>query len=102
SAAKAAPGVIDVITHEDVEAFGAGPMPLMAGVKSKDGSDTRQSPKPVLAKDRITFTGEAIALVLAETYAQAKDAAELVMVDYEQLDAVGTLAAAPSGPQIWD
>jgi carbon-monoxide dehydrogenase large subunit len=102
SAAKAAPGVIDVLTHEDVTAFGAGPMPLMAGVKSKDGSDTRQSPKPVLAADRVTFTGEAVAMVIAETYAQAKDAAELVMVEYETLDAAGTLAAAPTGQQIWE
>ncbi len=102
SAAKAAPGVIDVITHEDVEAFGAGPMPLMAPVKSRDGSSTRISDKPILAKDKITFTGEAVAMVIAETYAQAKDAAELVAVDYETLDAAGTLAAAPNGPQIWD
>ena len=41
-------------------------------------------------------------MVMAETYAQAKDAAELVTVEYEPLDAVGTLAAAPTGPQIWD
>src|SRR5262249_21099578 len=40
--------------------------------------------------------------VIAETYAQAKDAAELVMVDYETLDAAGTLEAAPRGPQIWE
>ena len=102
SAAKEAPGVVDVLTYEDIEAFGAGPMPLMAPVKSRDGSSTRLSAKPILAKDKITFTGEAIAMVIAETYAQAKDAAELVAVEYETLDAVGTLAAAPTGPQIWD
>ncbi|HEY4941970.1 MAG TPA: xanthine dehydrogenase family protein molybdopterin-binding subunit [Rhizomicrobium sp.] len=102
TAAKAASGVIDVLTYADIEAFGAGPMPLMAPIKSRDGSPTRLSAKPILAKDKITFTGEAIAMVIAETYAQAKDAAELVAVDYETLDAVGTLAAAPTGPQIWD
>lgn len=102
SAAKAAPGVVDVLTYTDIEAFGAGPMPLMAPIKSRDGSSTRLSAKPILAKDKITFTGEAIAMVIAETYAQAKDAAELVAVEYETLDAVGTLAAAPTGPQIWD
>lgn len=102
SAAKAAPGVIDVLTYADIKAFGAGPMPLMAGVKSRDGSNTKTSPKQVLADDRVTFIGEAIAMVVAETYAQAKDAAELVAVDYETLDAAGTLEAAPNGPQIWE
>ncbi len=82
--------------------FGVQPMPLMAPVKNRDGSSTRLSPKTVLASDRVTFTGEAIALVIAETYAQAKDAAELVAVDYETLDAAGTLSAAPNGAQIWE
>src|ERR1700760_1691341 len=101
-AAKNAPGVVDVLTYEDIKAFGAGPMPLMAAVKSKDGSSTKTSPKQVLADDRVTFIGEAVAMVVAETYAQAKDAAELVMVDYDPLDAAGTLTAAPNGPTIWE
>ena len=54
--------------------------------------------KALLAKDKVTFAGEAIAMVIAETYAQASDAAELVEVDYEPLDAVGTLEAAPHRP----
>ena len=102
SAAKAAPGVIDVLTFADVDAFGAKPMPCMAPVPTRDKSPMHTTPKPILAKDKVTFTGEAIAMVIAETYAQAKDAAELVEVEYEVLDAVGTLAAAPNGPQIWD
>ena len=102
SAAKEAPGVIDVLVHADLEAYGVKPMPLMAPIRNRDGSSTRISPKTVLASDRVTFIGEAIAMVVAETYAQAKDAAELVAVDYETLDAVGTLAAAPTGPQIWE
>ncbi|HEY0105459.1 MAG TPA: xanthine dehydrogenase family protein molybdopterin-binding subunit [Rhizomicrobium sp.] len=102
SAAKAAPGVIDVLTYADVAAFGAGPMPLMAPIKNRDGTMTRTSPKEVLANDRVTFTGEAVAMVIAETYAEAKDAAELVAVDYETLDAAGTLTAAPNGAQIWE
>jgi carbon-monoxide dehydrogenase large subunit len=100
--AKRAPGVIAVLTFADVEAFGANPMPLMAPVPSRDGSSTKTSPKPLLAKDKVTFTGEAIAMVVAETYAQAKDAAELVQVEYDVLDASGTLASAPNGVQIWD
>ena len=102
SAAAAAPGVVAVLTQADVEAFGAGPMPCLAPVKNRDGSATRLSPKPLLAKDKVTFAGEAVAMVIAETYAQAKDAAELVEIDYDVLDACGTLEAAPDGPQIWE
>lgn len=100
SAAKAAPGVLAVLTYEDIA--WAGLMPCHAPVPSRDGSPPKPSPKAVLAKDKVTFTGEAIAMVIAETYAQAKDAAELVEVDYEPLDAVGTLEAAPRGPQVWE
>jgi carbon-monoxide dehydrogenase large subunit len=100
AAAKAAPGVVAVLTYDDI-AF-AGTMPCHAPVPSRDGSPPKASPMHVLAKDKVTFIGQAIAMVVAETYAQAKDAAELVDVDYEPLDAVGTLQAAPDGPQIWD
>ena len=102
SAAEAAPGVIAVLTFADVEEFGANPMPCMAPLLSRDGSPVKQSPKCLLAKGKVTFTGEAVAMVVAETYAQAVDAAELVAIDYEPLDAVGTLGGAPTGPQIWD
>ena len=101
AAATAAPGVVAVLTWKDVEEFGAGPMPCMAPLHSRDGSPVRKSPKPLLAKDKVTFAGEAVAMVVAESYAQAVDAAELVAIDYEPLDAAGTLAAAPGGPQIW-
>ncbi len=102
SAALAAPGVIAVLTHEDVEAFGANPMPCQAPLKNRDGSDIKHTPKCLLAKGKSTFTGEAVAMVVAETYEQAVDAAERVAIDYEALDAVGTLDGAPQGPQIWD
>lgn len=101
-AARVAAGVVGVLTQRDVEAFGAGPMPCMAPVVSRDGAGPKNSPKPLLANDRITFAGEAVAMVIAETCAQAKDAAEIVLVDYEPLDASGTLDAAPAGAQIWD
>jgi carbon-monoxide dehydrogenase large subunit len=100
--ARAAPGVIAVLTHDDVESFGAGPMPCMAPLTSRDGSPPKPSPKLLLARDRVTFAGEAVAMVIAEAYAQAKDAAELVDIEYEALDASGTLAAAISGVQIWE
>jgi carbon-monoxide dehydrogenase large subunit len=102
SAAKAAPGVIAVLTHDDFAAAGAKAMPSAAPLKSRDGSPPKGAPKYLLAKDHVTFTGEAIALVVAETLAQARDAAELVAIDYEPLDAVGTLEQAANGPQIWD
>ena len=101
SAAKKAPGVVAVLTQADVEKTGAGPMPCLAPIPSRDGTPTRQSDKPLLNGKNITFIGEAIAMVIAETYAQARDAAELVAVDYEPLDGAGTLEAAPTGPQIW-
>ena len=100
SAAKAAPGVVAVLAYDDIA--WAGTMPCHAPVPSRDGSPPKASPKALLAKDKVTFAGEAIAMVVAETYAQAKDAAELVEVDFEPLDAVGTLEAAPTGPQVWE
>jgi len=102
AAATAAPGVVGVLTYHDVEAFGAKPMPCLAPLQSRDGSHPKASPKALLARDKVTFTGEAVAMVIAESYAEAKDAAELVDVEYEPLDAAGTLVAAPSGRQIWD
>jgi carbon-monoxide dehydrogenase large subunit len=101
SAAKSAPGVIGVLTQDDVDAFGARTMPCVAPLQSRDGSPVKTSPKTLLAKTGVTFVGEAIAMVVAETYAQAKDAAELVAVEYDVLDAAGTLAAAPTGPVLW-
>ncbi len=102
SAAEAAPGVIAVLTQDDIEKAGIGPMPCHVPIRSRDGSQVRVSEKPQLSGRHVTFIGEAIAMVVAETYAQAKDAAELIVVDYEPLAAAGTLDAAPQGPQIWD
>ncbi len=100
--ARAMPGVVDVLTAVDVAAAGANPMPCMAPVPNRDGTPIVFTPKPLLADGKITFVGEAVAMVIAETYAQAKDAAEKVAVDYDPLPAVGTLAAAHDGPQIWE
>lgn len=102
SAAKEAPGVIDVLTQDDVDAAGARTMPCMAPIKSRDGSSVKATAKTLLAKKSVTFVGEAIAMVIAQTYAQAKDAAELINIEYEERDAVGTLKAAPNGPMIWE
>src|SRR6185312_3668279 len=95
-------GVLAVLTQADVEAFGASRMPNGTPMKSRDGSPPKGLGKPLLAKDQVTFTGEAIAMVIAETYSQACDAAELVVVEYEELPAAGTLDIAPSKPAIWE
>jgi aerobic carbon-monoxide dehydrogenase large subunit len=102
AAAKAAPGVIAVLTQADLEAAGARPMETRTPVKGRDGSWPKGVAKTFLAKDQVTFVGEAVVLVVAETLAQARDAAELVVIEYETLDAAGTLAAAPDAAQIWN
>ena len=101
-AAKSAPGVVAVLTQADLEAAGAKPMKTMTPVKGKDGSFPKGVAKDLLAKDQVTFVGEAVAMVIAETLAEARDAAELVQIDYESLDATGTLETAPAGAQIWE
>ncbi|HVZ70106.1 MAG TPA: xanthine dehydrogenase family protein molybdopterin-binding subunit [Rhizomicrobium sp.] len=102
SAAKSAPGVVAVLTQADIVAAGAGNMPSMTPMQSRDGSMPKAHDKELLANDHATFVGEAIAMVVAETYAQARDAAELVNVEYEELPVAGTLEAAPNAPAIWD
>src|SRR6185312_3547026 len=101
TAAKAAPGVVAVLTIAELESAGAKPMVTKTPVKARDGSFPKGVAKNFLARDQVTFVGEAVAMVIAETLAQARDAAEMIDVDYETLDAVGTLAAAPKGAQIW-
>jgi carbon-monoxide dehydrogenase large subunit len=112
SAALALDGVIAVLTGKDVEADGLKSLPHRpvlgheADVKlsNTDGSAKFISPHLPLPADRARFVGEAVAIVVAETVTIAKDAAELVAIDYEALPAVtATLAAAaPDAPRVWD
>jgi carbon-monoxide dehydrogenase large subunit len=97
-AALQAKGVLGVLTHADIV---AGPLPVRGGFKNRDGTEMRQSPKALLPADRVRFPGEAVAMVVAETAALAKDAAELVSVDYEPLPATATVDDAPTSEQIW-
>ena len=94
AAAEAMPGVRVVITGAQLAAQGVAPMPTGAPFKRADGSDCASPPRCVLAHERARFVGEAVALVVADTLQQARDAAEQVMVDYEELPPVPTLAAA--------
>ena len=94
AAAKAAPGVIDVFTGEDIAGVG----PLICGwmIMSKDGTPMKAGAHPALAQGKVRYVGDHVAVIVADTLAQAKDAAELVEVDYEILPAVVDLAKAQS------
>ncbi len=86
SEALKADGVVAVYTAQD----GCGEYGVPCGwqVDFKDGETMREPQHPLLAKDKIRHLGEAVAIVIAETLAQARDAADLVIVDYEELPAV--------------
>src|SRR6185437_10674671 len=73
-------------------------------LKSRDGSPIRYTPRPALASDKVRFVGDPVACVVAGTLAQAKDAAEAVVIDIEPLPAVMSAreAVQPGAPQIWD
>src|SRR5215471_7119238 len=104
SAAKAAPGVLAVLTGWDWQASGFGDLPVPGGFKRRDGSPIYRPPYPALVKDRVRWVGDYVAFVVAETLTQAQDAVELVEVDYEPLPAVvSTAAATPlDAPRVWD
>ena len=101
-AAKAMPGVLAVFTAADLAAYGG--LKCNLPLKSRDGSPIRYTPRPALAGDKVRFVGDPVACVIAETVAQAKDAAEAVALDIEPLPAVvsARVAAKPGAPQVWD
>jgi carbon-monoxide dehydrogenase large subunit len=99
-AARQLPGVIGVLTAEDIG--DTGPMPVRGVFKNRDGSSIKQSPKALLPKDKARFPGEAIAMVIAQTAAIAKDAADLVVIEYEPLAASASLDTVTHGADIWD
>jgi len=104
AAAKAAPGVLCVLTAADVKAAGYGDLPVPGGLKRRDGSPQYKPRYPILAADRVRWLGDGVAFVVAETVAQAHDATELIQVDYEPLPSVTSTAAAPipGAPRVWD
>jgi aerobic carbon-monoxide dehydrogenase large subunit len=101
--AKAAPGVLAVLTGADWKASGFGDLPVPGGLTRRDGSVFRPT-YPGLVGDRVRWVGDYVALVIAQTQWQALDAAELVAVDYEPLPAVTSTAeaSAPNAPKVWD
>jgi carbon-monoxide dehydrogenase large subunit len=88
SKAKAAPGVVAVFTGADMAADGVGGLPCGWLVKNKDGSPMKEPAHPPLVVDTVRHVGDHIAVVIAETKAQAKDAAELVEIEFAPLAAV--------------
>jgi carbon-monoxide dehydrogenase large subunit len=101
-AALKAPGVVAVLTGADVAKDGLGTMQMTLKRKRPDGSPMFAPPHRGLAQDRVRYVGDPVALVVAETRAQAEDAAELVDVDYEPLPSVTSTAAAVGGPPVYD
>ena len=100
--AKGMPGVFAVYTAADLTAYGPHKSPLY--LKQRDGSGMKKPIRKSLASDRVRFVGDPVACVVAETYLQAKDAAEAVELDIEPLPAVAVASegAKPGAPQIYD
>jgi carbon-monoxide dehydrogenase large subunit len=104
AAAAAAPGVLAVYTGEDVARDGLGTMAMRLARKRPDGAPMFARPYPGLARERVRHVGDPVAMLVAESLARAKDAAELVAIAYEPLPAVTDTWAAvsPGAPSVWD
>lgn len=102
--ARAAPGVIAVLTATDAADDGLAELKSNVPVKRPGGADAPDTPRPLLVRDRVRFVGEPLAIVVAESAAAAEDAAELVEAEYEPLPALTSVAQAlaPGAPAIWD
>src|SRR6476620_7450929 len=112
-AARKHPGVLAIITGADVTRAGLKPIPHAVGsshqgsdvpLRNRDGSERLATEQLLLPTDRARFAGEGIAMVVADTLAAAKDAAELVDITWEPLPAVTLAAQAiePAAPRLWD
>ncbi len=101
-AARSMPGVLGVWTGADLPSFR--PMTCAFQFKNADGTPMRGTQRQPLATDKVRHVGDPVAFVVAETKAQAKDAAEAVELDIEPLEAVteASAAAAPGAPQLYD
>src|SRR5262249_56233877 len=110
--AREMPGVIAVLTGEDACADGLKAIPHLATpgappdivLHNRDGSPVPVAPHHILPTDRVRHVGAAVAFVIAETLAAAKDAAERIVVDYDVLPAVtdANAALAPGAPRLYD
>src|SRR4029077_15993059 len=104
TAAASAPGVLAVYTGDDLASDGLGTIPCLSAVTTGDGSPSVIPPHPAIARDRVRHVGDTVAMVVAESLAAARDAAELIAVDYEPLSAAVDTEHAldPGQPRVWD
>jgi carbon-monoxide dehydrogenase large subunit len=104
SAAAKALGVAAIFTGKDMAADEIGGLPCGWLINSKDGSPMIEPPHPVLALERVRHVGDPVAVVIADTLGHARDAAELIAVDYTVEPAVVDVAEAlqPGAPQVWE
>ncbi|CAN5920844.1 xanthine dehydrogenase family protein molybdopterin-binding subunit [soil metagenome] len=103
-AARRAPGVLAVYTGHDVLADGLGMPKANMPRKRPDGKPMYAPQRPPLIVDRVRYVGDPVAMVIADSLAEAKDAAELVAVDYQSLPSVTSTAdtVLPGAPAVWD
>lgn len=103
AAAREMPGVLGVYTAADLEKGGFGAIKAMMTATGRDGSPMRTPDWPALATDKVRFVGDSIAVVVAESVAEAREAAEAIEVDIEPLPAVTDPAEAlkPGAPQLY-
>ena len=104
SVAKALPGVLAIYTSVDIKAAGLNSIKFLRAFDNIDGSPVFSPVRDILAVDVVRHAGNPVAFVVAETLAQARDAAELVSIDYEPLPSItDTKRAMEAGaPQVWD
>jgi aerobic carbon-monoxide dehydrogenase large subunit len=104
SAARAAPGVLAVYTGDDVAKDGLGTMKIRIPRKRPDGSPMFARSHTGLTQGRVRFVGDPVAMIVAESVMQARDASELINIDYEPLPSVTDTAStvAPDAPKVWD
>lgn len=102
--ALAVPGVVAVLTGQDMKADGVGLMQAPPTPKGRKGEPIHNPPQLALTADKARHVGDAVALVLAETPLAAREGAAAVAVDYEELPAVASAvdALAPGAPKVWD
>ena len=95
TAARAMPGVIAIFTGKDIAETKIGGLPCGWLIHSRDGTPMKEPPHPIIAADKVLHVGDQVAIVVAETALQARDAAEAVEVEYDPLPAVVDPAKAP-------
>ena len=97
------PGVHAIYTGEDLARDGIGSIPCAIPLKNSDGTKRADPPHPALAQGAVRHVGDPVALIIADTPQQARDAAEAIEIDYETHDSVTDLALAmePGQPLVW-